>query len=249
MRSAIVVVILSLGINTYAQTSIEKTFPLQGAKELYANFDHPDVVIQTWDKNEVMIKGTVSINNGDNNDAFELLSTITDGVLKITSTLKDKENISHQIIIRKGERDYFFKAKDFEDPAVQKFLEENGRDYSYMSNGILIDVKLEVFVPKNLKTTVEAKHGLVEFKTFDAPLRVVSKHGGVDATIPSTIGNLTARTKHGEILSNLDIKFDQQPWQDRRNRGDNWTEITAHPGKGQDYFIESKHGKVYLRKP
>lgn len=245
----IILSIIGLSVNTYAQTAVEKTFPLQGAKELVADFDHPDVTIQTWDKNEVMIKGTVSINDGENDAAFELQSSVTNGVITIKSIIKDKENLPRHIVIRKGEQEYRFKANDFDDPEVQKFLEENGRDYSYMSNSLLMSINLQLFVPKNLKTTIDMKYGLVEFKTFDAPLKVVAKYSKVDATIPSTIGNLTARTKHGEILSNLDIKFDQQPFESRKDLNKNWTEITAHPGKGQDYFIESTYGTVYLRKP
>ena len=248
MKVYLIIILLSIYGNSFGQTAFEKTFPLAGAKELLVDLDHPDVVIQTWDKNEVMIKGTVSINHGDNDSAFDMQSTNTNGLLTLTSIIKDKENIPHQIVIKKGEQEYIFKAKSFEDPEVQKFLNENGKDYSYMSNGILIDISLQLFVPKNLKTMIDAKHGLVEFKSFDAPLKIIAKHGKVDATIPSTVGNLTARTKHGEILSNLEIKFDQHPF-DVKKRGDNWTEITAHPGKGPDYFIEAKHGTVYLRKP
>lgn len=250
MKTILVVVFASLFGNTFGQTAIERTFPLQGAKELDTYFDDPSVVIQTWDKNEVMIKGTISINNGENDSAFELQSSVANGILSITSVIKDKDNLPRHIVIKKGDQEYVFKARSFEDPEVQKFLEENGRSYSYMSNGILIDIKLQMFVPKNMKTSVEARHGTIEFKTFDAPLRIVAKHGKVDATIPPTIGNLTARTKHGEILSNLEVKFDQQPFESRRYSDDrNWTEITTHPGKGPDYYLESKHGTIYLRKP
>jgi hypothetical protein len=234
---------------TFSQTPFERTFPLAGAKELVVTFDNPDVVIQTWNKNEVLVKGTVSINNGENDSAFDLQSTNTNGILNIVSIIKDKENLPHHIVIRKGEEEFVFKAKSFDDPEVQKFFAEHGREYSYMTNGLLINIKLTVFVPEHLKTTIEAKNGLVEFKAFDAPLRILAKNGKVDATIPSTIGSLTARTKNGEILSNLDIKFDQQPFGTRENRGDKWTEISAHPGKGPDYFIEAKNGTVYLRKP
>lgn len=243
-----ILLIFSFG-STFSQSPVEKTFPLGGSKELYINFDNPDVVLQTWDKNEVLIKGTVSINSGENDSAFELEPNNTNGILTITSIIKDKENLPRHIVIKKGDKEYIFKGKSFDDPEVKKFLDENGHDYSYMSNGLLIDIKLTVFVPKNLKTTMEAKNGLVEFKSFDAPLRILAKNGKVDATIPSSIGSLTARTKNGEILSNLDIKFDQQPFGTRENRGDKWTEISAHPGKGPDIFIEAKNGTVYLRKP
>ena len=250
MKPILLIILSSLCVSLHAQTAVERSFPLQGAKELVADFDHPNVTIQTWDKNEVMVKGTVSINNGVNDSAFELQSSVADGILKINSHIKDKENLPRQIVIKKGDEEYLFKAKDFDDPEIQKFLNEKGHDYSYMANTLLMKINLQVFVPKNFKTTIEMRHGLVEFKTFDAPLRVVAKYSKVDATIPSTIGNLTARTKHGEILSNLEIKFDQQPFEARRGDSNrNWTEITAHPGKGPDYFIESTYGTVYLRKP
>jgi len=239
--------ILSSGLSS-AQTSLEKSFPVQSAKELSLEFEHPNVHIQTWDKNEVLIKGTVSINNGENDAAFELQTSNEGGLLKNNSSIKDKDNLPKHITIKKGDKEYFFRAKDFNDAEVQKFLAENGRDYSYMSSGVQINVDLQVFVPKNLKTSIDAKFGLVEFKQFEAPLRIVAKHGKIDATIPPTIGDITVRSKFGEILSNLDIKFDEHPME-RSRKSDSWTEITARPGKGQSYFIECKFGTVYLRKP
>lgn len=249
MRTGLVIVLTALSVaSVCAQSPVDKSFPVAGAKELVANFDHPNVTLQTWDKNEVAIKGTVSINNGENDSNFELLASNNNGVLTITSNIKDKENLPRHIVVHKAnDEEVVFKAKSIEDPAVQKYLEENGRDYSYIQNSLLITIDLQIFVPKNMKTTVDVKYGLVEFKTFDAPLKVVAKYSKVDATIPSSIGGITARTKHGEILTNLDISFDKAPL--NRDRGNKWTEISAHPGKGQDYFIESTYGTVYLRKP
>jgi hypothetical protein len=248
MKTTLITILSLFFASTFGQTTIEKTFPVAGAKELVADFDHPNVTIQTWDKNEVMVKGTVSINNGENDANFELQTSNNNGVLTISSLLKDKENIPRHVVVHKADdQEFVFKAKSFDDPVVQKFLEEDGRDYAYISNTLLMKIELTMFVPKNLKTTIDIKYGLVEFKTFDAPLKVVAKYSKVDATVPATIGGITARTKHGEILTNLDIKFDKAPFE--RERNSNWTEITAHPGKGQDYFIESTYGTVYLRKP
>jgi hypothetical protein len=248
MRALLFTGLLLAGVTAYAQTQIERSFPVQSAKELSLEFDHPNVKIQTWDKNEVLVKGKVSINNGENDAAFDLQTSNEGGLLRINSTIKDKENLPRHITIKKGDKEYMFKAKDFNDPEVQKFLAENGREYEYMSSGIQIDVDLEVFVPRNLKTSLDSKHGIVEFKQFDGPLRIVAKHGKVDATIPSAIGDITVRSKYGEIMSNLDIKFDEHPM-DRGKKSNSWTEITARMGKGQSYFIESKYGTVYLRKP
>ena len=239
-------ILLAASLVSNAQTSINKTFSVQSGQKLSLHFDDPEIKLQTWDKNEVLIKGTVSINHGENDNAFELQANSSAQELNITSLMKDKENIPQRIILKKGDTEYFFKAKDFNDPEVQKFLEQNGRDYSYMSHGIVKEIKLEVFVPKKMETTVRAKYGLVEVKNFDAPLTIEAKYGGVDVTIAAgSIGEITARSRYGEILTNLGIPFNHAQHPDQHN---NWTEISAKPGAGPRYSFESKYGNVYLRK-
>jgi hypothetical protein len=231
-----------------SQTKIEKTVPVQRGQKLTLDFDYPDLIkVQTWDKNEILIKGEVSINKGENDDAFELLIDNTPGSIRISSRLKDKQNIPLRITIKRGDEEYYFKAKDMHAPEVQKFIAEHGGDYNYMSQGIIQDITLDIFVPRGMESQVNAKYGIVEVKGFDAPLTVDAHYGGVDATISSnTTGELVARTCYGEILTNLDIKFDSNGLEPNRNH---WIEIHAKAGSGPKYALESKYGKVYLRKP
>lgn len=235
------------GFAAMSQTKIERSIPVKAGQKLVLNFDYPELKLQTWDKNEILIRGTVSINRGENDNAFDL-ELLTDGPeIKLTSVIKDEENLPQHIMIKKGDTEYFFKAKDFNDPEVQKFLEQNGREYSYMSNGVVKEVELEVFVPKNISTSVLAKYGMVEVKNFDGPLNIDAKYGGADVTIAaSALGEITARSRYGEILTNLEVKFDQTGFRDSHNK---WTEISARPGSGPKYFLESKYGTLYLRKP
>ena len=247
MRTKLWVTCLILSVPVLAQTKIEKTIPVKAGQKLSLNFDYPEVKLQTWDKTEIRITGTVSINRGENDNAFELAVASTTSDISVTSMLKNKESIPQRIVIKKGDREYYFKAQDYNDPEIQKFLEENGREYSYMSNGVIQEIKLEVFVPKGLETTVQAKYGLVEVKNFDGPLSIDAKYGGVDASIlAQDTGQLTARTQYGEILTNLDVKFDQLTSGAKSDK--RWTEISASLGKGPKYKLESKYGNVYLRK-
>ena len=119
----LLLVLLALSLASNAQTAVDKTFPVQSGQKLILNFDDPEIKLQTWDKNEVLIKGIVSINHGENDTAFELQSNSSAQELTITSVLKDKENIPQRIVIKKGEMEYTFKAKDYNDPEIQKFLE------------------------------------------------------------------------------------------------------------------------------
>lgn len=248
MKTLFIIAFVCCCLPGFSQTKVEKTIPVRSGQKLELKFDYPELIkVQTWDKNEVLIKGSVSINRGENDNAFDLEIKNEGNMITVTSVLKDKENIPQRLVIKKGDEEYFFKAKDYNDPEVQKFLEENGREYTYMSNGIIKEIELEIFVPKGMESRIEAKYGLVEVKGFDAPLTVDAKYGGVDATITArSTGELIARTRYGEILSNLDVKFDSDPLDAGH---DKWTEIHAKPGSGPRYALESKYGKVYLRKP
>jgi hypothetical protein len=239
---------LCIGKVAQAQTKIEKSIAAKPGQKLSLNFEDPKLIkLHTWDKNEIEVKGSVRINKGENDEAFQLDISQADNTVSITSILKDKENIPRRIVIKKGETEYYFKAKDNNDPAVQKFLDENGRDYTYMSHGIIKEIELEIFIPKGMDTHIESKFGLIEVTDFQAPLVANSKFGGIDASIvKNSTGELTARTQFGEILSNLDVKFDNN-----REAGNDkhWTIVSAKPGAGPRYDLESKFGKVYLRKP
>ena len=247
MKTRLWIACLVITFPLVAQTKVEKSIPVKSGQKLNLDFDYPEVKLHTWDKADILVTGTVSINKGENDNAFELEINSTASGVSVKSHLKDKENIPHRIAIKKGDREYYFKASNYNDPEVQKFLEENGREYSYMSNGIIQEIKLEVFVPKNIETLVVSKYGLVEVLNFEAPLTIDAKYGGIDASIQATgLGQLTARSQYGEILSNLDVKFNQQTSGEKSNK--RWTEISALLGNGPKYSLDSKYGNVYLRK-
>lgn len=241
--------LLCLLISTcsYGQTKIEKSIPVKSGQRVVFRFDYPEVKLQTWDKPEVFISGTVSINQGEHDSAFGFDVNTTSAEVAVVSSLKDKENIPHRISIKKGDREYYFKTSNFNDPEVQKFIADNGGDYSYRSSGIQHDIKLTIQVPRNTPVLVESKYGIVEVLTFDAPLTIDSKYGGADITFAAAPrGRITARCQYGEILTNLDTKFDQTPSSGKR--GKHWTEITANMGSGPEVIVESKYGNIYLRK-
>jgi hypothetical protein len=247
MKTILPIIFLALTFSSRAQTKVEQTIPLKAGQSLTLNFDYPTVKIQTWDKPDVLITGTVSINKGENDQAFQLEISSSTGEVTVTSVLKDKENIPKRIVIKKDGREYYFRTGDFHNSEVQKFLAENGQDYSYSSQGVIQEINLLIYVPCNVNTQVNSKYGIVEVAAFDGPLTVESKYGGVDATIASPAAvQLIARTQYGEILTDLDSKFSQAPATGKS--GKHWTEITSNTGKGPALTFESKYGNVYLRK-
>src|SRR6478609_576909 len=208
MKTKLILGFTVYSIIAFSQTKVEKHIAVQPGSKLIMNFDYPELIkLQTWDKNEILITGTVSINEGENDNAFELQVKQEGNTIAVTSVIKDKENLPKRIVIKQGDTEYVFRAKDVNDPEVQKFFDQHGREYSYISNGLAHHITLNVFVPEQLSTETESKFGMVEVVKFNAPLSFVAKHGGIDASITTTAtGVIIARTEFGEILSNLDIK-------------------------------------------
>jgi len=227
----------------YAQTPINKSIAVQAGQNLVIHFDYPELVrVSTWDKNEISIQGTVSINNGENDDAFELLTSTTGKTISVRNEIKNMKSLPHRITVVDGAKKITFKNH----AELKKYQQENNRpNFEMMSHGVDMEILLEIKVPRNMETRVESVYGMVEVKDFTGPLTVESTYGGVDAALTErTTGAITAETNYGEIYTNLDAKFGTDSKLDR----DFHTLVSAKPGAGPNYTFESKYGNVYLRK-
>lgn len=241
MRILIFILTSFITVSLAAQTPVMKSFATTSGQKIVLRFDYPELVkVSTWDKNEIAITGTVSINGGENDDAFELKQSVSGGTLTVESEIKNLKQLPHRYTVKRGEEKITFKTKaDFE-----KYQQEHGRDFKYFSQGTDIDIVLEIKVPRNMETKVEATYGLVEIRDFNGPLTVNATYGGVDVTVKaSTTGELVAETRYGQIYSNLDFNFTGSEFKDFH------TQIVAKPGTGPRFSVESKYGNVYLRKP
>jgi hypothetical protein len=232
---------LATPVKDYAQTVVNRTIPVQSGQSITMHFDYPELIrITTWDKNEISIQGSVSINGGENDDAFTLENTVTGNVIKVNSEIRGLKQLPQRITINHNGQKIMFRDK----AELNKYQAEHGRSYNTMSWGPEIDIELEVKVPRNTATNITSVYGMVEVKSFTGPLTVEATYGGVDAALSErSIGELTAETNFGQIYSNLDIKFGGE-FQDK----DFHTFVSAKPGSGPKYSFESKFGNVYLRK-
>jgi len=227
----------------HAQTLIDRTIPYHPGQRIVLHFDYPKLIrVGTWDKNEVSVQGSVSINGGENDDAF-VLKTSTDGnTISIRNEIENMKNLPQRITIVDGATTILFKSK----AELQQYEDEHGRrSFERMSWGVETEIQLEIKVPRNADTQVEAVYGMVEVRDFVGPLTVVATYGGVDAALQEAgAGEIMAETHFGEIFSNLDTKFKSDPM----NIKDFQTYVFAKPGSGPRYSFESKYGNVYIRK-
>lgn len=241
MRALIFILIIFITGSLAAQTPVTKSFATSPGQKVLLRFDYPELIkVSTWEKNEISVTGKVSINGGENDDAFELTQSSTGNMLIVESRIKNLKELPHRFTIDNGEEKITFKTRaDFE-----KYKQDHGRDFKYTSNGVDIDITLEIKVPRNMETKIEATYGMVEIRDFTGPLTVDATYGGVDVVVqPKTTGELVAETGYGQIYSNLDLKFSGEEFEDFH------TQITVKPGTGPRYSFESKYGNVYLRKP
>ena len=241
-RIALWVIALIMPITNFAQTKIDKSIPVSSGKKITMHFDYPKLIrVSTWDKNEISIQGTASINFGENDDAFVLENSEKDNVIDVRSQIRDLKNLPKRYtIVREDGQKVMFKDKS----EFKKYSAENGGHYNSMSTGPDIDIELEIKVPRNMETRVESVYGMVEIRNFTGPLTVDATYGGVDASVlERTTGELVAETNYGQIYSNLDLKFT-----DGKDEAFHMC-VLAKPGTGPRYSFESKYGNVYLRKP
>src|SRR4026208_1818021 len=92
MKAIITVVLTALLAPTpdFAQTQINKSIPVSAGQSVLLHFDYPELVrVSTWDKNEVSVQGTVSINNGESDDAFELFTSSSGNTVSVRNEIKN----------------------------------------------------------------------------------------------------------------------------------------------------------------
>jgi len=244
MKLNILLVLAALYLPTdeYAQTAVNKSIPVQPGQKIVMHFDYPELIkVSTWDKNEISISGSVSINNGENDDAFILDSNVSGSTINVRNEIRDMKNLPQRITVVRDGQKVVFRDKE----ALKKYQNEYGKAFECQSWGVDMDIILEIKVPRNAETRIESVYGTVEVKDFTGPLAVVSTYGGVDAALTEkNMGELIAETNYGEIFTNLDTKFGGEQ---SRNEAFH-TLVSANPGSGPRYRFESKYGNVYLRK-
>lgn len=239
MKILFIGICFALSLGSYAQTVTTKTFTVARGQQVNFKFDYPKVKVSTWDKDEVSVTSHVNINDNENNDAFELLSDTKEGVLTVSSHIKDMDKLPrHYTIMRNGKKT-IYRSKD---EYIEARKDRSGITMS--TEGTDIDIMVEVKVPVSVVSNLKAVYGIVELTNFNAPITVDATYGGIDATIAAAnTGKLQATTNYGQLYTNLDLKLTEH------NERNFYNSITAEPGKGPSYKFTSTYGKIYLRKP
>ena len=275
MRTIICLAVLAWAWSStaFAQIKINETIATKANQEVYFKLDRPDVVFKTWNKNEIQIRGTVSINNGKNDDAFNLIVDRDGGEIIIETDIENECKLPKMISAEKnGEKIYLgtTKAYSLDWDALK---EEHNGELDNINIGVLVEAKFEVMIPKNIELHVKSKFGDIVINDFYNELNVKTTHGGIDVifsempkrmvSLASTHGHVDVsvpknakldmelNTSHGEILTDLDLDVSRNDGRGGRNHNScssNKNRIAAKfNGGGTEMALKSTHDNVYLR--
>ncbi|HYG01520.1 MAG TPA: hypothetical protein VD927_03695 [Chryseosolibacter sp.] len=241
-RCTLLVWMIVITTSGFAQTQLAKTIACEKGKTVKLHFDYPELIkISTWEGNDIQVNGIVSINEGENDDAFVIDTDNAGSTISIKGYIKNLDDLPQRVTIFRDGQKIVFKDK----AELKKYQEENGKVFNQMNFGADLDIVLEIKIPRNVETHILSVYGMVEVKNFAGPLVAQSTYGGVDAALSEkAVGEITAETNYGEIFTNLETKFGGEGMQDR----DFHTYVTAKPGTGPKYQLESQYGNVYIRK-
>ncbi len=235
-------------MQSHAQKQIQETFAWELGQKIAMEFDYPELIkVQVWDKNEVMVKGSVNINFGENDDAFKLNASKEKDRLNISGSIENYKQLPKTItLVHKGEK-YFFRTSSYNAPEIQRFKEEQGiKNMEMYSQGVQNEIILEVFVPRNAELNIESTYGVIEVLNHPGPLHASSKYGAVDISLAANSKNsIKASTRYGEVYTNLEVKFNSTAKEDLVK----WNDVSCElNGGGKQLQVSSTYGNVYMRR-
>lgn len=228
LLSALALVLSPLNASL-AQRIIQKTLPVKTSQSISLNFRFGDSIqIRYWDKSELSVRISASINNGKLDDALLVTSETTDSEVQLKTDLDQKQ-------LEAG------KAEDCPDKHYTWHSKKDGKEHFVCSQ-----INYQVFLPRHAKLKVETINGNIDIQGASEAVVAKTISGFVDLSWPKTKGATVAmKTITGEVYSNLDIAFtskrEKHPIVGYQLEGDVL-------GGGPTLKLESISNHIYLRR-
>ncbi len=250
-RIGLLFFLLTLFISSSAQTLVSETINISQGQKVIFDFPYAKLVdVRGWDQDFISIEVQVSINMGNNDDAYSISSESIPSGMSIKGSIKDHDKLPKMIQIKKGDQIYYFDTDDWNSPKIIKFYEENGRDgISWNSHGVIREIKVLIKVPGNIGALdIESRFGMIDIEGLNVPIKANSRHGGIDLSISAGANNkFTMDSKWGTIYTNLNLDFRTMSGFEKSK---DWShvECSINGGGGHLMDLESRHANIYLRK-
>ncbi len=216
----------------YTQTMLEKTAKITNQKTVMLDFDFADeITIKGWDKDEVLVKVSVSINDNEDNDAFKLDLNETSSRISFISEIENMKKISKNKITVK-------KSKD-------------GKRITTYSNNwhIDMDIYFEVFLPKNININLSTISGDITLTDVTGEMNLETISGFIDLKIKENArASFKTSTISGGVYTDHNIELK------RKSKDRKYHLIAGRSpdfnlnGGGKEIELETISGDIYIRK-
>lgn len=226
-KTLFLIIVLISFVSMNAQRFVEKTIKIEKDQDVELDFQFADdIIIKTWNKNEVFVKVSVNINNNTDNNDFTLNVFDEKSEIEIKSEIKNlgKKN-NNTIVLRQDE--------------------ETG-EYFYNGNCTQMDLYFEVYLPQGTNLEVKTISGNIEVTGLHSDMNLETISGDVDLTLnPNIQADIEMNTISGDIYSNMDLNFGDEESLHRIGG----IEISAKlNGGGVSIDLETISGDILLRK-
>jgi len=226
MKNILTIIILLITANIFAQRTVEKSFDLNKNQTLDLNFKFAsEIEIKQWDKNQVSVKATVTIDDGEGNEYFSL----------------ETDRHSNEVAIYSDFGGYFKKKNR------RGFYDSNYSEINYtvyVPKGTSLRVESicgSLFIDSyygDLRTDLVS--GNVTLKKYEGEMRLETVSGDLDLVVEKAY--VDASTVTGSVYSNLDIE-------QKSNRSHASHCIKGSINNGTERLrLTTVSGNIYLRK-
>lgn len=241
MKLFIFLIVTCCCLSSISQTVIHKSYTVQPGQKINFKFDYPKIIrISTWNKNEISIQASVTINNGREDDKFILEDKSDKETIAISNKAINFNGVdqrSYSIITTDGIKQFDNKK------ACDDFVKNNDLENISVKCENNLEIVMEIKVPQNMFTRLKSVYGMVELRDFSNPADIEAVYGGIDASLSEKlVGSLSVEVKYGEIYSDLDLSITNKKEEDFE------TAFSAKLGTGAALSLESGYGNIYLRK-
>ncbi|MBI9038185.1 MAG: hypothetical protein JEY97_08645 [Bacteroidales bacterium] len=228
MKKIILLIIVLMSFTSIkAQRIVEKTIKIEKDQDVELDFQFADdIIIKTWEKNEIFVKVSVNINDNIDNDDFTINIFNKKSEIEIKSEIKNLGNKDENTITLRKDK-------------------ETG-EYHYKGNCTQMDLYFEVYLPQGKNLEVKTISGNIEVTDLESEMNLETISGDVDLTLnPNIQADIEMSTISGEIYSNMDLDFGNQ--ESLRRIGG--IEISSQLNGGGIYIdLETISGDILLRK-
>ena len=258
-----------LCLNLPAQKTDIQTVSASGVEQFFGEFEWGNAEFSSWDKNEIEIKASYSINGGENDDAFQLEIEESDKQLSVYVDVKNYESLPRRIMVWKDGVKYVFPEGKNKEETQNMIREKLGEDaQERYSHGVDIDIQVEIKVPKRLFVQVKSTYGNLGFESFPNKVKAKSTYGGieavyaagespneadlfstysyVDVSLPGSEGrDIEMTTEYGALYTDMNIELDEGRSEERNY----YQHVAGTVNRGGTPIkMESTYSGVYLRK-